>query len=83
MRLACIDFPIFVCLIRVSSNLVSEQGDTMAPTQMQRVEQLEQDFAGLHATLNEVMMNQQTMGEKLSRGNELVGSAFGRADGTN
>lgn len=37
----------------------------MAPTQQQRLEQLEQDFAGLHSTLTEVMRNHQGLGERL------------------
>ena len=56
----------------------------MAPTQIQRVEQLEQDFVGLHASMNEVMLNQQTMGEKLSSNDAAEGGTtevYGRDEG--
>lgn len=38
--------------------------------QLQRLNQLEQDFVGLHSVLTEVMTYHQTMGEKLS--NEMT-----------
>ncbi|KMT11943.1 hypothetical protein BVRB_5g099070 [Beta vulgaris subsp. vulgaris] len=37
----------------------------MAPTQQQRLEQLEQDFNGLHAAFTEMLNNQQGLGERL------------------